>query len=68
MGKANHRGYSEVGRQIKRRLIDKDMTATELAETIGVKPQYLNAILHGERSGKKYLQQISKVLDMNITM
>lgn len=66
MGKSNHTAYSEVGKQIKRRLIEKDMTATELASEIGVKPQYLNAILHGQRSGRTYLAQIGEVLDMDI--
>ncbi len=66
MRKMNRTGYSEIGRLIKRRLIDKDMTATELAMAIGVKPQYLNSILHGQRSGKKYLAQIGEVLDIEI--
>jgi len=59
-------GYSELGKQIKKRLIDRNMTAKELAERIGTTPQYLNKILHGERSGKKYLEAIRDILKIDI--
>lgn len=58
--------YSKIGKKIKKRLIDKDMTAKELADALNISPQYLNKILHGERSGKKYLQAISLILELDI--
>lgn len=58
------RGYSSLGKLIKKKLIDKDMTAKELADGIGTTPQYLNKIMHGERSGDKYLEMITKILEI----
>ena len=52
------------GKQVKKRLIDKGMTQVELAALVGCNKQYLHKILYGERSGKKYLDEISKVLDI----
>lgn len=58
--------YSKVGKQIKKKLIDKNMTARELADQLGTSPQYLNLIIQGKRSGKKYLEEISRILEINI--
>ena len=58
--------YSKIGKKIKKRLIDKDMTAKELADALNISPQYLNKILHGERTGKKYIQAIAEILEMDI--
>lgn len=60
------RDYSELGKQIKKGLIDKDMTASELADVLGTTPQYLNKILHGERSGEKYMEAICHILGLDI--
>lgn len=57
-------GYSAFGKQVKKRLIDKNMTAKQLADALGTTPQYLNKILHGERSGEKYIEAIKIILDM----
>lgn len=57
--------YSKLGKAIKKKLIDKNMSARELAEALGTTPQYLNKILHGERSGKKYLQAIRDILEID---
>lgn len=54
------------GKQVKKRLIDKGMTQVELAALIGCNKQYLHKILCGERSGKKYLEDISRVLDIEV--
>lgn len=56
------RGYSEIGKQIKKGMIDKGITATELADMLGTRPQYLNKIIHGERSGSKYMDEIRRIL------
>ncbi len=64
MGRSNIRKYSTFGRQVKKRLIDRNMTARQLAEMLGTTPQYLNKILHGERSGGKYIEAIKKILEM----
>lgn len=56
---------TQFGRKVKKRLIDKDMTQTELAAQIGCTTQYLHKILCGERSGKKYLEDIAKILEID---
>lgn len=58
---------TSFGRKVKKRLIDKGMTQVELAALIGCDKQYLYKILCGKRSGKrKYIEKISKVLDIEI--
>lgn len=50
---------------VKIRLIELDMTQAELAELLGIRKQYLSRILSGERSGKKYLADIVKILKID---
>lgn len=64
MKASGHRNYSKLGKQIKKKLIDHNMTATQLAVALGTTPQYLNKILHGERSGEKYIEKIKQILDI----
>lgn len=66
IGKAVYTNYSEIGKQIKKRLIDKNMTARQLAAAVGTSPQYLNSILHGRKPIDKYREAIQKVLEMDI--
>ena len=40
------------------------MTAKQLAEMLGTTPQYLNKIIHGEKSGQKYIEEIKRILDI----
>ena len=58
--------YSTIGKQIKKKLIDKNMTAKQLADQIGTSPQYLNKIIHGERSGEKYIDAIKQILGIAV--
>ena len=53
------------GKLVVKALVDQDMTKTELAGQIGTSPQYLSYILHGIRSGKKYLPVIIATLDLD---
>lgn len=59
---AGHRKLTPFGRRVKKRLIDMGMTQVELASMLGTNRQYVNKILCGERSGKKYVGEISKLL------
>ena len=54
------------GRKVKKKLIDKDMTQTELAALLGCGKPYVSKILTGERSGKKYLKMIAKILEIDV--
>lgn len=49
------------GRKVRKRLIDKNMTQVELAALLGCNKQYIHKILVGERSGKKYIEAISRM-------
>jgi transcriptional regulator with XRE-family HTH domain len=53
------------GIEVKKRLIDLNMTQRELSNDIGVSENYLTDILNGRRSGKKYISLILKRLDMD---
>lgn len=66
--KAKQMELTAFGKQVKKRLIDKGMTQVELAALIGCNKQYLHKILCGERSGKKYLEDISRVLDVEVAV
>lgn len=57
--------YSKLGKLIKKKLIDKNMTAVQLADALGTTPQYLNKILHGERTGEKYIEDIRRILGID---
>lgn len=56
------------GKLINKRLIDMGMTQRELALQVGTTPQYLQKMIHGERSGEKYLASIEKVLKISLTL
>ncbi len=61
-GQRNIRKYTPYGKKIMKQLIDRDMTAKQLADELGTTPQYLNKILHGDRSGAKYAEAIKRIL------
>ena len=64
MKSSGNRNYSKLGKQIKKKLIDNNMTAAQLADALGTTPQYLNKILHGDRSGEKYIEKIREILNI----
>jgi len=45
-------------------LIELNMTQVELEEMVGTSKQYLGKILHGVRSGAKYLESINSILGL----
>lgn len=49
-------------RQVKARLLELDMTQTELCNRLGIKKQYLNTIFAGYRKDSAYIDQIREVL------
>lgn len=59
------RKYSPFGKQIVIALVNRNMTAKELADALGTTPQYLNKIIHGERSGEKYMEAIKSTLNIS---
>ncbi|MBP1995582.1 helix-turn-helix domain-containing protein [Paenibacillus eucommiae] len=59
------RELSPIGVIIRKRLLDVGKTQAQLAEEVGTTKVYLNYILHGERSGHKYLPKIFTALEID---
>ena len=62
--KTKQQKLTPFGKKVRKRLIDKGMTQVELAALLGCNKQYIHKILVGERSGKKYIEEISRILDI----
>ncbi len=58
------RKLTPMGKIIKLRLVELEMTQEALAAQVGTSPQYINHIMYGERTGEKYIDEICKVLDI----
>lgn len=46
MRASNKRNYSKLGKQIKKKLIDNDMTAAQLADALGTTPHTRCILFH----------------------
>jgi transcriptional regulator with XRE-family HTH domain len=53
------------GKEVAKRLIDLDMTKTDLAKEFGITPAYLNDILQGTRLAKELKPKIAKLLNLD---
>ena len=60
-----NKNLTSFGKLVAKALVDQDMTRRQLADTIGTSPQYLSYILHGTRSGEKYLPAIITALSLD---
>lgn len=60
------RKLTPFGVIVKKKLVEKGMTQVELAEEMGTSNKYINLIIYGERSGKKYIPHIAQILDIDI--
>lgn len=58
------RQMTPMGKEIKRRLVEMEMSQADLAAELGTSPQYVNHIIFGERSGEKYLEDICRILEI----
>lgn len=52
------------GMEVRKKLIELDMTQRELAEAVGATEKYIWHITHGRRKGTKYLPKIVQILNM----
>lgn len=71
MERTTERGRRELtprGKMINKRLIDLGMTQCELAAQLGTTPQYLQKVIHGERSGEKYLASMEQILKISLKL
>lgn len=55
------------GRDVKMRLLEKNLTQRELAQKIGTSESFLSQILYGTRPGEKYVTQIATMLGLDET-
>ncbi len=57
-----------LGLVVKYRLKELGLTQLELAHKIGTSNVYLNCIISGKRTGKKYMERIFVELDLDIDL
>ena len=56
------RQLSDRAKEVKKELINQEMSQRELAEKLGMNENYLTAVLSGRRAGGKYWTEIEKIL------
>lgn len=59
------RKMTSFERQVKARLLELDMTQTELCNRLGIKKQYLNTLFAGNRPSSNYIDQIREILGIS---
>ena len=60
------RKLTPFGIEVKKALVENNMTQVQLAADLKVSPKYLSLILYGERSGAKYLDKIGDALGIKV--
>lgn len=60
------RKLTPFGIEVKKALVENNMTQVQLATDLNMSPKYLSLILYGERSGAKYLNKIGAILDIEV--
>ena len=65
MKRQRNKNLTPFGRLVLKALIDRDMTRSALAAEVSISPQYLSYILNGTRSGRKYIEVITRTLDLD---
>lgn len=58
------RGLTPFGRRVHKRMIDLNITHSELSRRIGCSQSYLTDILAGRRGGGKYMEPICRELNI----
>lgn len=54
-----------LGKEIRKKLTDREMSQVELARQIGTSKAYLSRIMHGDRSGNSYVGLICRILEID---
>lgn len=57
---------TKLGIQMKKAMIDLNITQTELAKQAGTSQQYINDIIYGRRTGTKYMPAIQEILKLRL--
>lgn len=56
--------FTPFGKAAKLRMMELGFSQLELADLVGCSSPYLSKIFSGERSGKKYIDKIKRILKM----
>lgn len=55
----------ELKKEIRKALIDKEWSATDLANVMGISRVYMNDLINGRRISVARMEQIKKILGLN---
>ena len=55
----------ELKKEIRKALIDKEWSATDLANVMGSSRVYMNDLINGRRISAARMEQIKKILGLN---
>ena len=55
----------ELKKEILKALIDKEWSATDLANEIGISRVYMNDLINGRRNSVARMEQIKKILGLS---
>ncbi|WP_242223697.1 helix-turn-helix transcriptional regulator [Bacillus cereus group sp. BfR-BA-01380] len=58
--------YSDFGIEVRKVLLERDLTLTSLASDLEISVSYLSDILKGSRKGKKQKKRIADVLGLEV--
>lgn len=56
---------SDFKKQVRIKLIEKDMTMTDLANALGVSTSYVSDILNGNRASQNMIEKIKDLLTIS---
>lgn len=66
--RSSRRKLDPIGKIIRKRMIDLDMTQRTFAALIGSNYNYVTNIMYGDRPGTKYIDKIAEVLNLDKEM
>lgn len=64
--KYENKSVSQFGLEVRKRLLELNMTQRQLAAELKMNEHYLTDILNGRRSGKKYKSKIIEILNIDL--
>ena len=62
--KRNTWKLSSFGKKVKMKLIEREMTVSDLAKEIGTSRSFLSQMLYGDKKGYEYIQKLKEILDI----
>ena len=62
-----HEKYTPFGYQVKKKLLDKNMSIIKMEKELNIPKNYVSLIIRGYRPGSQYVEVIAKFLDIDMT-